>query len=46
MIFNDKHNSPVEIATKAASIIAFFMDSTPSLRKWPVIQDLINQEIP
>ena len=46
MIFNDRHSSPMEIATKDADIITFFMNFAPSLIRRPVVQEVINREIP
>ena len=46
LIFNNKHSSPSEIASKAAGIIAFFIDSSPSQCMRIVVQKHINKEVP
>lgn len=45
-IFNDKHNSLGEIASKDVGIIAYFSVSGPSHSRRHVVQELINKEFP
>ena len=46
VIFNNRHNSPMEIASKDAGFISFFSDSIPTPRQGVVSHEIINKEIP
>ena len=46
VIFNDRHGSPMEIASKVVSIIAYFLNSVPAPRRGVMAQELINKEFP
>lgn len=46
MIFKDLTKTPSEIAIKVVGITEFYLDLAPSTRVQPIVQELINEDIP